>query len=181
MRPKGQSQLCGGGRAPASWISAGMWLLREKGSTQGRGVKRKGPRLGGTGKEGPAQAADPERRRLSLQTSEDLRSCSGCQSSHLRSNSSELYFAPQVSTPPQPQGQRSGQGAIRGLVPPEERHTKARRAVPCPGHTGSPSHRQGGKPGLLTPSQCSERRTDSCSFTGEETEARSREWLSSNT
>lgn len=45
---KGQGQLCGRGGAQASWTSAGMGLHREKGSTQGRDVKRKDTGLGDT-------------------------------------------------------------------------------------------------------------------------------------
>lgn len=52
MRLLGQGQLWGGGGAPASWTSAGMWFLRKKGNTQGKGMKRKGIRLGGPEKEG---------------------------------------------------------------------------------------------------------------------------------
>lgn len=76
MGLKSQGRPRGRGGAQASWTSAGMGLHREKGSTQGRDVKRRdtGMRWGW----GVAQAADPQRRRLSPQSREELSSCSGC-------------------------------------------------------------------------------------------------------
>lgn len=111
VRLKGQGQLFGAAGAQASWTSSGMRLPRQKGNTQGRGVKRRETGLGDTGQEGLAQAADPQRRRVSPQSREELSSGSGCQCSCPRSSSSEPSFAPQVSTPPQPQDQGSWPGS----------------------------------------------------------------------
>lgn len=111
---KGQDWLCGGGGPKP----AGQVL--ECGSTDRRGAPKGGGeekrhRVWGHRKGGASPGSDPERRRLSLQTREELSSCSGGQPSCPRSSSSESYFVPQASVPPQPQGQGSGPGANKPL------------------------------------------------------------------
>lgn len=87
MGLKGQNQLCEGG-APGQLDKRWNVAPQRKGAPRGA-CEEKGHPVGGggtggeggvgTGRVGLAQAADPERRRLSLQT-EELSSCSGCQS-----------------------------------------------------------------------------------------------------